>query len=116
MARAGSPSGTPTIAACSPRSACRRTSASRDSSISVGRARRPRTGLARRSSRSPPASPPDRLFLAEPPASRRLDVVAQRGGFVLHLLQPVLDHVADRHDADDLVLLDHRNVAELARG
>src|SRR5262245_17823440 len=49
------------------------------------------------------------------PASRRLDVIAQRGGFVLHLLEPILDHVADRHNSAHLVLLDHRNVAEFAR-
>ncbi len=29
-------------------------------------------------------------------------------------MQAVLDHVADRHDADQLVLLDHRDVPELA--
>src|SRR6516164_8559996 len=116
MARVGSPSGTPMTAAYSPRSALRRTSASRDSSISAGRARHPRTGRVRRSSGSPPAFPPDRRSPAQRRASRRLDVIAQRGGFVLHLLQSVLDHVADRHDADNLLLLDHRDVAELAGG
>src|SRR5215471_2748658 len=45
---------------------------------------------------------------------RRLDVVAQRGGFVLHFLEPILHHVADRDHADHLVLLDHRNMPELA--
>ncbi len=51
---------------------------------------------------------------AERPASRRLDVVAQRGRFLLDLLDAVLDHVADRDDADHPLLLDHRHVPELA--
>ena len=46
--------------------------------------------------------------------SSRLDVVAQRRLLVLHLLEPVLDHVADRHDAGEAALLDHRQMAEFA--
>ena len=42
--------------------------------------------------------------------------VTQRGGFLLDFLEPVFDHVADRHHADHLFVLDHRQVAELARG
>ena len=51
------------------------------------------------------------------PAHQRsggLDVVAQRRLLALHLLQAVLDHVADRDDADQAALLDHRHMAELA--
>jgi flavin reductase (DIM6/NTAB) family NADH-FMN oxidoreductase RutF len=48
-------------------------------------------------------------------ASRCLDIVAQCRGLSLHFVHAVLDHVADRDDADHLILLDDRNVAELAR-
>src|SRR6266446_6133682 len=41
--------------------------------------------------------------------------VAQSRGLFLHFLQAMLDDVADRDDADHLILLDDRNVAELAR-
>ena len=44
----------------------------------------------------------------------RSDVVADRLRFLLHLLQPLLYDVADRDDADQLALLDHRHVAEFA--
>ena len=47
---------------------------------------------------------------------RRLDVVAQRRLLALHLLKPVLHDVADRDDADQPALLDHRQMAELALG
>src|SRR5712671_6922809 len=47
--------------------------------------------------------------------SRCLDIVAQCRGLLLHFAQAVLDDVADRDDADHLILLDDRNVAELAR-
>ena len=43
-----------------------------------------------------------------------LDVVAQRRLLALHLLQPMLDHVADRHDAGEAALLDHGQMAEFA--
>ena len=46
---------------------------------------------------------------------RRLDVIAQRRLLALHLLQPMLDHVADRDDAGEPALLDHRQMAEFAR-
>src|ERR1700731_894106 len=46
----------------------------------------------------------------------RLDVVVQPLGFALHTLERVLDHVADRHDADEPLLLNHGHVAELAYG
>src|SRR5947209_5552278 len=48
-------------------------------------------------------------------ASRCLDIVAQCRGLLLHFAQAMLDDVADRDDADYLILLDDRNVAELAR-
>src|SRR5579863_430852 len=46
----------------------------------------------------------------------REDVVAHRRGLALHVLQPVLDHVADRNDSDQAALLDDRDMAELALG
>src|SRR6202043_4212020 len=48
--------------------------------------------------------------------SRRLYIVAQGCGFLLHFVQAVLDDIADRYDADDLILLDDWNVPELAVG
>src|SRR5439155_2344966 len=48
-------------------------------------------------------------------ASRCLDIVAQCRGLLLHLSQAMLDDVADRYDADYLILLEDRNVTELAR-
>ena len=48
------------------------------------------------------------------PLLGRLNVVAERLGFVLHLHEPVLDHVSDRHDADESLLLNHRDMAEFA--
>jgi len=44
-----------------------------------------------------------------------MDIVAQRSGFLLHFVQAVLDDVSDRDNAHDLILLDDRDVAELAR-
>ncbi len=55
-ARVGSPSGTPTTAPCSTRSACSRTRRSRASFISAGRRACPRIGRGRRSARSRPGS------------------------------------------------------------
>ena len=48
--------------------------------------------------------------------SRRLYIVAQGCGFLLHFVQAVLNHIADRYDADDLILLYDRNMPELAVG
>src|SRR5215475_14355243 len=45
---------------------------------------------------------------------RALDILAQYRGLMLHYPQPVFDDVADRHDADQLIPLDYRNVSELA--
>src|SRR5262245_9731034 len=44
--------------------------------------------------------------------SRRLDVVAQGFGLALHIRKPLLDHVADRYDADQAILRQHGDVAE----
>jgi hypothetical protein len=41
-----------------------------------------------------------------------VDVVAHCLGFALHLYEPVLNHVADRDDTDELIVLDHRDVAK----
>ena len=60
-------------------------------SRSRGQARRQRSDVSNRSGRRPTPTT-DRQ-----PRSRRLDVVAQRGGLVLDFLEPVLDHVADRY-------------------
>ena len=47
---------------------------------------------------------------------RRRDVLAQRVGLALDLLEPPLHHVADRDDADEPALLHDRKMAEFARG
>ena len=46
--------------------------------------------------------------------SSRLDVVAQRRLLALHLVQAILDHIADRHDAGQAPLLEHRQMTEFA--
>src|SRR5262249_19758331 len=66
-----------------------------------------------RSSSQSRARPNDALSGASG-ASRCLDIVTQCRGLLLHFVQAVLDDVADRDDADHLILLDDRNVAELA--
>src|SRR5262252_7856177 len=50
------------------------------------------------------------------PSSGGLDVIAQRFGLALHLAEPMLHDIADRYDANQSLLIDDRNVAELARG
>ena len=42
---------------------------------------------------------PDRLSIE--------DIVVHRRGIALHFLEPILDHVADRDDADQPALIDH---------
>src|SRR6185437_15132427 len=48
--------------------------------------------------------------------SGRQDVIVHGGRLALHLLQPVLDRIADRHDADQSTLVDDRQVPEFAGG
>src|SRR5215471_15666506 len=57
---------------------------------------------------------PNDAHSGPPGASRCLDIFTQCRGLLLHFVQAVLDDVADRDDADHLILLDDRNVAELA--
>jgi hypothetical protein len=47
---------------------------------------------------------------------RTLNIVAQCRGLLFHFTQPVFDDVADRHNADQLISLNHWNVPELACG
>jgi hypothetical protein len=52
-------------------------------------------------------------------AKRRLgapDIVAQCRGLLLHFPQAVFDNVADRHDADQPIPVNHRNVSDSVCG
>ena len=44
------------------------------------------------------------------------DVVVHRRRVTFHLMQPVLDHITDRYDSDQLPLVDHGDVAESSLG
>ena len=47
---------------------------------------------------------------------RGLDVFAQRFGLLVYLFNATLNHIANRHDADEFCLLYHRQVAKSSRG
>jgi hypothetical protein len=44
------------------------------------------------------------------------DVVVHRRRVTFHLMQPVLDHITDRYDSDQLPLVDHGDVAGSSLG